>query len=77
MTCFFIWAVLPHVPLDYVAQSDDSYSDNSGKKYSSFDNVSLSALNEPHNTDFTKEKGNRKPNSRKRKTAAPSEWINK
>jgi hypothetical protein len=54
--------------------SDDSYLDNSSKKNSSFDNVSRSALNEPHNTDFTTEKGNRKPNSRKRKTAAPSEW---
>jgi hypothetical protein len=33
----------------------------------------VSAVNEPHNIDFTTEKENRKPNSRRRKTAAPSE----
>jgi len=38
----------------------------------------VSALNEPHNIDFTTEKENRKRNSRKRKIAVPSEWkINK
>ena len=34
----------------------------------------MSALNEPHNVDFTAEKENRKPKSRKRKTAVPSKW---
>jgi len=37
----------------------------------------VSALNETHNIDFTTEKENRKMNSRKRKTAVPSEKINK
>ena len=58
--------------------SGDSYSDTSDNNSSSFDDVTLSALNEPHNIDFTTEKENRKRNSRKRKTAVPSEWkINK
>jgi hypothetical protein len=34
----------------------------------------VSALNEAHTIDFTAEKENRKPNSRKRKTAVASEW---
>jgi hypothetical protein len=33
----------------------------------------VSAVNEKHNTVFIAEKENRKPNSRKRKTAVPSE----
>jgi hypothetical protein len=34
----------------------------------------VSAVNEKPNTDFTTEKENRKPESRKRETAVPSEW---
>ena len=38
----------------------------------------MSALNEPHNTDFNTEKENWKANIKKRKIAVPSEWkINK
>jgi len=33
----------------------------------------VSALNKPHNVDFTAEKENRKPKSRKEKSV-PSEW---
>ena len=57
----------------YYSLSDDAYSDNSGNKNSSFDDDNVSALNEPHVTDFTTEKDNRKPKSRKRETAVPSE----
>ena len=45
--------------------SEDSYSDTSDNRNSSFDGVKVSALNEPHNTDCTTEKENMKPNSRK------------
>ena len=45
--------------------SDDSYSETSDNRNSSFDGVKVSALNEPHNTDCTTEKENMKPNSRK------------
>jgi hypothetical protein len=34
----------------------------------------VSALDEPHNTHLTKEKDNRKRNSRKIETAVPPEW---
>jgi hypothetical protein len=54
--------------------SDYSYSSFSNNKSSSFDEVNVSALNEPQNTDLTKEKENMKPKSRKRKRAVPSEW---
>ena len=46
--------------------SDDSYSDTSDSNSSSFDDVTVSALNEPHNIDFTTKKDYRMPNSRKK-----------
>ena len=53
---------------------DDSYSYTSDKKSSSFDEVNVSALNELQNTDLTTEKDNKKPKSRTRQKAVPSEW---
>ena len=44
------------------------------KKNSSFDYVKVSAQSEPYFIDFTTEKDNRKPKSRKRVNAVPSEW---
>jgi hypothetical protein len=44
------------------------------KKSSSFDEVNVSALNELQNIGLNTEKDNRKPNSRKRQKAIPSEW---
>jgi hypothetical protein len=54
--------------------SDYSYTHFSNNKSSSFDEVKVSALNEQQNTDLTTEKQNRKPTSRNRKRAVPSEW---
>jgi hypothetical protein len=34
----------------------------------------VSAVNEPHNIDFTIEKDNRKPKSGRRESTVPSEW---
>jgi hypothetical protein len=53
--------------------SDDSYSETSDDKNSSFDEVNISALNKPWNTDLTTKKENRRPKSRKRKRAMQSE----
>ena len=53
---------------------DASYSDTSDNKSSSFDEVNVSALKEPQNTDLTTEEESRNPKSRKRKRAMPSEW---
>jgi len=41
---------------------------------SSLDNVNVSKANEENYIDFSAEKENRKPNSRKREAAVPSEW---
>ena len=57
----------------YYSLSDDAYSDNFSNKNSSFDNDNVSALNKPHVIDFNIEKDNRKPKSRRRETAVPSE----
>jgi hypothetical protein len=54
--------------------SDYSYSNFSNNRSSSFDEVKVSALNEPQKIDLTTEKQNRKPKSRKIKRAVPSEW---
>jgi hypothetical protein len=59
------------------APSEDSYSDSSENKSSSFDVAKVAALDEPQNIDLAVKKESRKPKSRKRKIAAPSEWKNK
>jgi hypothetical protein len=52
--------------------NDDSYSDTSDDNSSSFDEVHVSALNEPQNIDFTTNKENSRPKSIKRKTVVQS-----
>ena len=49
--------------------SGDSYSDTSDNKSSSFDEMNVSALNEPQNIDLTTDKENRKPKGRKKKNS--------
>ena len=46
--------------------SDDSYCDSSDSNRTSLFEVRVCALNETQNVEFTIEKGNKKPNSRKR-----------
>jgi hypothetical protein len=54
--------------------SDASYSDTSDNNSYSFDEINVSALSEPQNTDLTTEDESRNAKSKKRKRAMPSEW---
>ena len=54
--------------------SDDSYSDSSDSNSSLLFEVNFSVLNGTQNVDLILERGNRKPNSRKRKRTIQSEW---
>jgi hypothetical protein len=48
--------------------SDDSYSDTSDNNSSSFDEINISALNEPQSIDLSTETEKRKPKSRKKQS---------
>ena len=53
--------------------SNDSYLDSSDSNSSSLHEVSVCVFNETENVDLTLEKGDRKPNSKKRKRIIQSE----
>jgi hypothetical protein len=53
---------------------DNSYSDACDNKSSSFDEINVSALNEPQSIYLTTERENWKPKSSERNRAVTSEW---